>query len=257
MTNKELEKIRVGEVSYTKYGTKAMIIKYVNRRKILVEFQDEFKYQYFTNYDNFASGQLKNPYDPRLANIGYVGVGKYNFKEHIVAYKKWASMIQRCSLTDKDMNNTSLTSYFDCTLSDEWKCFQNFAEWFESNKYEVPNENLSIDKDIKIHGNKMYCKERCILVPETINSLFIKEKYKRGDLPIGVHKPKDKDCYIAKISKYNRSYRIGSFGNVEDAFNAYKKEKEKYIKEVADSYKHIIPKYIYDLLYQYEVEITD
>lgn len=40
------------------------------------------------------------------------------------------------------------------------------------------------------------------------------------------------------------------------AFEAYKK-KEKYIKEVADSYKSVIPIKVYDAMYQYEILITD
>lgn len=39
---------RVGEVSYTKNGTKATIIEYVNTHKVLVEFDDKYKYQYWT-----------------------------------------------------------------------------------------------------------------------------------------------------------------------------------------------------------------
>ena len=38
---------------------------------------------------------------------------------------------------------------------------------------------------------------------------------------------------------------------------AYKEEKEKYIKEIADKYKHIISTILYDILYSYTVEITD
>lgn len=256
-TNEELKQIRVGEVSYTKYGTPTIILEYHSSKTILVEFQDEYKYQYCTTYPNFIKRQLTNPYDKRIANIGYIGTGKYNFKEHTQAYKKWASIIARCNLDDAKNVDSSIASYIDCEISEEWQCFQNFAAWYESHKYEVPNEYLSIDKDIMIHGNKMYCKEKCLLVPETINSLFIKSKSKRGNLPIGVMQPLGKNYYIAKISKYNRTYRIGSYSSPIDAFYAYKTEKEKYIKEIAEKYKSIIPKYIYDLLYQYEVMITD
>lgn len=36
-----------------------------------------------------------------------------------------------------------------------------------------------------------------------------------------------------------------------------KKEKEKYIKEVADQYKNKIPDKLYKALYSYEVDIND
>lgn len=40
MVNNQLKENRIGKVSYTKYGTKAVIIEYVNYKKVLVEFQD-------------------------------------------------------------------------------------------------------------------------------------------------------------------------------------------------------------------------
>ena len=54
-----------------------------------------------------------------------------------------------------------------------------------------------------------------------------------------------------------KTYQIGIFDNPMSAFEAYKKEKEKYIKEVADSYKSVIPTKVYDAIYQYEILITD
>ena len=47
---------------------------------------------------------------------------------------------------------------------------------------------------------------------------------------------------------------------IEEAFMEYKRMKEQYIKEVADSYKAKYPNFpqkLYDALYAYEVEITD
>ena len=46
-------------------------------------------------------------------------------------------------------------------------------------------------------------------------------------------------------------------GNTEEAFNFYKKDKESYMKQIADEYKNTIPKNLYDALYKYEVKITD
>ena len=40
-------------------------------------------------------------------------------------------------------------------------------------------------------------------------------------------------------------------------FFVYKQFKEKYIKQVADEYKDLIPQKLYDALYKYEVEIND
>jgi hypothetical protein len=248
-------KDRTGEVSYTKYGTKATIIQYINRRKVLVEFDDDYKYQYYTSYPNFKNGMLTNPYECRSKNgIGFIGVGQYNSKEHKLAYHKWSAIIQRCIKTD--YTDESLKSYKGCTICDEWLNFQNFAKWFYENYYEC-QEPLCVDKDILIHGNKHYSPETCLLVPQRINLLFIKEKGRRGDLVIGAQHHSSGNGYMSMLSTLNGNKYLGLFSNEIDAFNIYKEEKEKYIKEVADEYKSVIPDKLYDAMYRYEVKITD
>lgn len=64
---------RTGEVSYTKYGTKATIIKYENNKNVLIEFDDEYKYRYYVSYINFKNKMIANPYDRSVYKIGYLG----------------------------------------------------------------------------------------------------------------------------------------------------------------------------------------
>ena len=249
-------KDRTGEVSYTKYGTKATIVEYVNSKKVLVEFDDAYKYRYYTSYLNFKNGSLTNPYEPRgNVGIGFIGVGKYNSRDHKLAYAKWFGMINRCKPDEN--KRYSERSYYDCNVCDEWLNFQNFAEWFYENCYEC-DEPLCIDKDILVHGSRTYAPDTCLLVPERINLLFIKEKGHRGDLPIGVqHLSKRRNGYTSFMSTSKGSKYLGLFTDINEAFNTYKKAKEQYIKEVADEYKDRIPKKIYDAMYSYEVMITD
>lgn len=174
-------KDRTGEVSYTKYGTKATIIQYINNQKVLVEFDDDYKYRYYTTYINFTHGRLTNPYDKSIYGVGFIGNGNYD--SHHISYPVWFNMIKRCYKEQKSYDDES---YEDCVVDTEWHNFQNFAKWYEENMY-VCNEKLVIDKDIKTHGNRIYTKENCMLLPERINLLFIKEKARRGNLPIGVY----------------------------------------------------------------------
>ena len=51
--------------------------------------------------------------------------------------------------------------------------------------------------------------------------------------------------------------RLGRFDSVEEAFNAYKEAKEKYIKEVAEKWKDKIDPRAYEALYNYTVDIDD
>jgi len=254
---------RVGEVSYTKYGTKATIVEYVNNKEVLIEFDDEHKYRYFVTYLHFKKGQIYNPFDRTVCGIGYLGNGRYsnisndNYElKH--CYKVWNKMIQRCYMS-KELRDIKHMSYEDCVVCEEWHCFNNFAEWYLSNKYNANGEPLNIDKDILFRDNKLYSPDNCLLVPREINLLFIKGKSIRGDLPIGVtYYWNDNSRYLASMKIGDgKSFQIGVYSTVDEAFQAYKREKEKRIKEMADKYKSVIPEKLYNAMYNYEVLITD
>ena len=250
-------KDRTGEVSYTKNGTPAIIVEYVDSKNALIEFQDKYKYQYRTSYYNFKNGHMTNPYECRNAGgIGFIGVGKYNTKDHIEAYLKWKRIIDRCR-NDKN-RKYSEESYMDCTICEDWKNFQEFADWYYNNLYDF-NGVLCVDKDILVHGNTIYSPKTCLIVPERINLLFIKEKARRGNLPIGVQYSSNGEKYSAwlSLSGKDRCKYLGTYNTVDEAFSVYKNKKEEFIKRIANEYKSIIPKVVYDALCNYEVLITD
>ena len=146
------------------------------------------------------------------------------------------------------------------TVCDKWLNFQNFAEWFYKNYYEIDNEAMCLDKDILHKGNKIYGPETCIYCPKSINGLFVKCDSIRGECPIGVNKlPNGRFRAYHHIYINNKRIikHLGVFDTPEEAFNIYKQAKEKYIKQVADSYKYKIPKKLYDAMYNWKVEITD
>jgi hypothetical protein len=69
--------------------------------------------------------------------------------------------------------------------------------------------------------------------------------------------PLDRVTYRARLSTLEGRIDLGHFKSINEAFNAYKTAKEKYIKHIADEYKDKIPKKLYDAMYNWEVEITD
>lgn len=164
-------------------------------------------------------------------------------------YRLWKALLQRCY---KERNDACV-SYKDCSVCEEWLYYSNFRKWVLENY----KEDYQLDKDILIKGNKIYSPDTCLFVPSLINSLIIKQKSRRGDLPIGVSRKGDK--YRAIIRKKCDYVQIGLYDEIEDAFIAYKNEKERYVKEVAQEYysKGLITQRVYDALMNYEVEIDD
>ena len=247
---------RVGEINYNTKGSRMKIIECINARNIVVIFDNGYKTK--TEYSQFKKGQIKNPYDKTIYNVGYIGEGYYKLITHKNIYKHWSSMIRRCYSDNKNKFNPT---YKDCSVCEEWHNFQNFGKWFDENYYTIENETMALDKDILVKGNKTYSPETCVFVPQRINSLFLKRNKSRGKYPIGTsYNKRDKKyescCHMYKNNRYTR-HAIGNFDTPTEAFTAYKTFKEQYIKQVANEYKDKIPKKLYDAMYRYEVEITD
>lgn len=225
------------------------IVRYGSYNDIDVEFLDEHHYiKEHQTYSNFKTGSIKNPYDRSKYGVGYIGVGKHRAKvngQYNYIYDVWADMINRC-YHSKD----KFSAYYGiCTVCPEWHDFQSFGDWYEEHEYKV-DERLHLDKDILYPGNKEYSSKKCILVPQRINMLFMNIPNKRG-LPNGILK--EKKGYLAKYNGEN----IGVYPTVEDAYYAYTSVKEKVIREVTDEYKDILPKEVYDAIYNYKFDIRN
>lgn len=255
---------KVGEEKYNYQGYLMKIIKYKGSDDIDVQFEDGGIYKHCT-YAWFNEGIIKNKNAPNVYNLGYMGYGDYKSSikgKPTEEYKAWRSMLTR-SYDTKMIEKRK--SYKGSSVCEEWHNFQNFAKWYEENKW--TNElKLQVDKDILHKGNKLYSPETCVLVDGRINSTFRKfnnKEIQNKDVPTGVIKSKKytNQYYYARIKKYNKKIEyLGSFNTLEEAFLVYKKEKEKYIKETSDEYKLKYPNFpqkLYDAMYKWEIEITD
>ena len=253
---------KIGEVKYNNFGSRMKVVGFRKYSDVDIYFEDYNWTRYNVQYNKFISGQLKCPYEPRIYGVGYIGEGKHDTRENgkmTKCYKVWQSMLQRCyDIKYKNKKNT----YKDVIVCKEWLCFQNFAEWYEENYYEVEDEIMALDKDILIKGNKIYSPQTCVFVPNRINSLFTKADINRGEYPIGInYREKCDKLYVSCNDCNGKKKHLGVFkpNQVEEAFQCYKQYKEKIIKQVADDYysQGLIPKKLYDAMYRYKVEITD
>lgn len=254
---------RLGEEKLNHQGCLMRIVEYNNANDIIVEFQDEYHARINAIYANYKIGNIANPYYPSILGIGIVG-SKYKTsinKKHIKEYEAWCSMLARCY--DEKYKERRET-YENVTCCNEWLLFENFYEWLHSQ----PNfdkwfngKKWAIDKDILIKGNKIYSSDTCCLVPDRVNSLFLKSDKRRGNLPIGVscYNWNGHDYYILSISRKIHNHPTMYFKSPNDAFCYYKKYKENIIRQMAqEEYeKGNITNQCYEAMMKYEVEITD
>ena len=234
---------RVNEIKYNKYGEKMTLIAYENAHDVIIEFESGYRIN--TQYINFELGHLKSPYAKTVFGIGFLGEGEYDPIINKDIYDCWTSMFKRCYGKNK-------YGKYDKSVCEDWCNFQNFAEWFENNYYEVDGERTELDKDILVKGNNVYSPETCLFVPRRINSLFVGINDLR-ELPKGVSIKNDK--YVSKVQMNNKPVNLGYFDTPVEAWYQYKLYKELYIKQVADEYKEVIPKKLYNAMYNFEISL--
>lgn len=167
---------RAGERNCNNEGIKMWILKYINSNNIIVQFEDGYIVK--TKYVNFMVGNIKNPYYKSVYGVGYIGDGKYKTVEggkHTRIYRSWNAMLRRCY---NDKFHEKSPEYRNCTVCREWLNFQNFAEWYDNNYYEVKDKRMELDKDILYMGNKIYSPYTSVFAPQEINLMF-----RSGEIP--------------------------------------------------------------------------
>lgn len=250
---------RLNEKRVNYQGCPMKIVEYNTCNDIIVEFEDEYHLRVHANYYRFTNGNIKNPYYPAILGVGFVGC-KYPTgvapSKHTKEYNTWYKMLERC-YGEKYED----TVYGDTTCCSKWLNYENFYEWLhEQENFDkwLNGEHWAIDKDILVKGNKIYSPETCVLIPQKINSLFIKNDIRRGSLPMGVSYHEQSNSYNASLN-YNGKVKSRYFKTENEAFVYYKKEKEKNIKQIAKEEFDAgnITEKCYNAMMNYEVEITD
>lgn len=254
-------KTHIGEEAINNQGCLMKIIQYYNYHNIVVEFQDDKRYQVHTEYDLFKKGAIRNPYAPTVCKVGATGTKypMYIDGKQTKEYRAWTCMLKRC-YSEKTKENHP--SYKEVVCCNDWLNFEIFYEWLHNqenfDKWFI-DDNWAIDKDILVKNNKIYSPTTCCLVPKSINQLFVKRKRDRGGYPIGVRK--SRELYFAYCSNpiTNQRYYSKGFQTIEDAFEEYKTYKQNIIKEVAKNEfaSGNIIKECYIAMMNYQVEITD
>lgn len=240
----------VGEMFENEYG-KYEIVKRVYGKKAIVKFLGTGT-EVEATIDNIRNGRVKDFSKPIIEGVGYIGLKK-NMKmspSKNKSYNVWRNMLLRCY---NEENQNIHPTYSNCYVCNEWHNFSIFEEWYNENYI----DNFYLDKDILIKGNKEYSPETCCFVPNEINVLFTKRQNCRGKLPIGVQYSESRNRYKSGFTRGTERVYLGYYDTPEEAFQAYKKAKEDWIKEVANKWKDKLKPNVYEALMNYQVEITD
>lgn len=226
------------------------IISVEDDNSIVVEMQDQYKARVHTVYQAFKQGGVKNPYDKTIYNLGYHGVGKFRCVDDngkiTSLYNTWRDMIKRCYSVRFSNNNPAY--YGKTEVCDEWLNLQNFGEWYTNNYYDVCEGRMHLDKDILCKDNRIYAPDKCLIVPQRINMIFMTHiRSVDSDLPAGITRGYQKDGTCRFRTQYNGK-TIGTYDSLEEAKDKQLIVKRKHIREVADEYRDRIPDKLYEAL---------
>ena len=194
---------------------------------------------------------------PSVCGVGCMGSNlelkaSYNGKKCPIYYA-WVRMFERCY--SKKFHRINPT-YIGCTVSDEFKDYSKWREWYDN--YQYKHDGWHLDKDLLFKGNKIYSEDTCVFLPKEINLVLTKCEASRGEYLIGVYWSKTNKAFRARVNKNKgKQEHLGLFKTETEAFEAYKQAKENYIKELADKYKDMLDPRAYEALYNYTVDIDD
>ena len=245
----------VGKILKSKNSGDFKIVKYSDAYDVGIQFINT-GFETVARLGDIKNGEVKDPYLPSVFGVGVLGA-KYSSRVSDVLTKEyvlWCDMLRRCY---SDAYKKRKPTYEGCEVSNNFKSYEYFYEWC-NNQFGFNNEDWQLDKDLLIKGNKVYSEATCVFIPQEINKVLVKREASRGKYLIGVSWNKKASAFVARVNK-NKGKReyLGLFNTELEAFNAYKKAKESFVKEQAEKWKDKIDPRAYKALMNYEVEIDD
>lgn len=187
-----------------------------------------------------------------MYGVGHFAAGKYLSKtggKITREYELWRGMIRRCYSQE---HLFKAPTYLGCTVSENFLRFQYFAEWC-NNQIGFGNEGWHLDKDILTKGKREYSENNCVFIPQKLNTVLLDRKRGRGDYPLGVTTNRQ-GKFVARMScGIGKNIHLGVYDTPEAAFSAYKREKERHVKSLVETYKDSIDIRVYEALMLWEI----
>jgi hypothetical protein len=242
--------VKVGQIYVNRQGSEIKVLEYENSTKILVEI-GERKYQQYVHAGNLISLNVHDKYAPSVAGKGIFGDAEVDVKSQV--YTSWAGMLKRC-YTFYDDKPRARINYEGCEVREDFLYLPDYMAWYEK---QIVQPKWHLDKDLLVPGNKIYSPDTCVFLPRALNTFLTVRGNERGPYPIGVTYHERLGKYEACCNRDGKSVYLGLYLNPEDAFEAYKKEKESYAKDLAKRWEGVIDSRACEALMNYRVLITD
>ena len=178
-------------------------------------------------------------YHRGLCGVGYSGCDDADYTSN--SYYKWKNMVQRCY--DKKVHKKYKPEYKDKSVCEEWLNYSNFRSWFDEHYVPCKNNQIDLDKDLLVQGNKIYSPETCVFLVHYQNLMF---EGKRGNCVYV-----NKDGTFSVDGKKNNSYKT-----YEEALEFVTVRQIEKIESVAKKCKGTIPMCAYEAMLNWDVRLA-
>lgn len=178
-------------------------------------------------------------------------------QNHTRASVLWNNLQSRCRTGSAQQRNN--VCYTIC--ENRFENYDKFTDWCQD-QYGYMNKNpsgtfWSLDKDVLLHGNRVYSPDTCLFIPQHVNNVLVGSDKTRGDFPIGVSEHIQGSCvrYMAGCRKRDGSNYLGVYLTAIEAHRAWQEAKiERILEEAEDHRQHTK---LFDALLRHAERIQD
>ena len=184
-----------------------------------------------------------NPWDYHrgLCGIGYSGMKMNTEMCHSVSYYKWKNMVQRCY--DKKVHKKYKPEYKDKSVCEEWLNYSNFKIWFDEHYVACKNNQIDLDKDLLVQGNKVYSPETCVFLLHYQNTMFERSAKDK------IYENEDGTFVIGGGKKK-------TYATLKEAEDIVCERNQNRIENVAEKCKGSIPMCAYEAMLNWDVRLA-
>lgn len=161
----------------------------------------------------------------RRTTIYGVGINDaYYVNRDCPLYAQWKAALQRAYCPKW---KAKYPCYEGVTIDSRWLKFSTFQQWADLHNW----QDKSLDKDLKVPGNKVYGPDFCLWVTQRVNCMVSRPIVKKTGLPVGVDAIKNR--FMARTRIDGKNTYIGLYDTPAEAANAFNVFKANLVREVA------------------------
>lgn len=180
-------------------------------------------------------------YHRGLCGVGYSGMKMNTEMRHSVSYYKWKNMVQRCY--DKKIHKKYKPEYKDKSVCEEWLNYSNFRIWFDEHYVPYKNNQIDLDKDLLVQGNKVYSPETCVFLLHYQNTMFERSAKDK------IYEKEDGTFVIGGGKKK-------TYATLKEAEDIVCERNQNRIESVAEKCKGSIPMCAYEAMLNWDVRLA-